>query len=863
MDRLYSKCQIDYPGNYNICKSLYALVTEAVLRLYPIIVVQPKPVLESNNDWRWKWFKGCLGALDGTYVPVRVPSNLHPKYRNRKGSVCVNVLGVCDVDMQFSYILVGWEGSAADSRVLRDAVRRQRGLRVPSGNYYLCDGGYTNGPGFLAPFRGVRYHLHEFGEGPRAPRNPRELFNLRHARARNMIERAFGVLKMRWAVLRSKTFFDIVTQNRVILACCLLQNFIRSTMNNDPMEGDDVVFEMESNMEEPIPPPNDYVEVVEPTNEWTTWRETLAISMFNEWLMDSTTSMGRGPNVNNPRRSWTIEEERALIQGLKELVARGMKADNGLRSGYTLFLEQYMRQQFPGTTIRAEPHITSKITVWKKNYGLLQPLLQETSGVGWSESGHILEVEEPVWQDYVKVYPKGKGLRNKPWPFYSDWVDIFGKDRATGEGAEGFADAVQEVLSNTGDNAPAQNVSSGGGGGDFESNENEIQSSPTHGVESSASGRGKRVGKRKRLKDAEVEVVGLLHTLCEKADKRWGEMVERIGVQHDAKEQRKVLYEALKCIPILTTEQRFIVSKYFCRNKEDMDVFFSVDDEEKASMGVLYYTGQLHFQQISSSSQLTPRHHPLNSNPMERHASMLRIAERYRRPGWSANEERECYRLFFNLCRETPDVNVPAVFNSLWAQLSIQLTEEMLHYFSVLMVKSKIRALHRNFRDFLRFLETPGVEVHAESGLVNVNHTYWAYVGRETDMEYYFRHVGFQWYEECVDLWDLRRAAGVHIGAGERAYDPIMFDDTDEENIAADDPNGANGDDDAALDVGNEHGHGAAGNMKEVEDDAVEEVYEDEYAAEAAAVEVVQIEEDHAPDEMDIDTDVDSCVDSD
>ncbi|CAA0820421.1 Unknown protein [Striga hermonthica] len=300
--------------------------------------------------------------------------------------------------------------------------------------------------------------------------------------------------------------------------------------------------------------------------------------------MECTTTVGRGPNTNNPRRTWTFEEERALIQGLKDLLARGMKADNGFRSGYTLFLEQYMQQQFPGTTIRAEPHISSKITVWKKNYGLLAPLLQSGSGVGWSETGHLLDVEDAVWNDYVKVYSKAKGLRNKPWPFYSDWVDIFGKDRATGEGAEGFADAVQEVLSNTGDDAPTQNVRRGGVGLAFETNDNEIESSSPQGVESSASGKGKRVGKRKRVKDVEVEVVGLLSTLCEKADQRWGQMVERIGVQHDAKEQRKVLYEALKKIPMLSTEQKFIVTKYFCKNKEEMDVFFSVDEDEKASM---------------------------------------------------------------------------------------------------------------------------------------------------------------------------------------------------------------------------------------------------------------------------------------
>ena len=45
----------------------------------------------------------------------------------------MNVLGVCNPNMQFIYVLSGWEGSAADSRVLRDAVHRPESLRVPTG----------------------------------------------------------------------------------------------------------------------------------------------------------------------------------------------------------------------------------------------------------------------------------------------------------------------------------------------------------------------------------------------------------------------------------------------------------------------------------------------------------------------------------------------------------------------------------------------------------------------------------------------------------------------------------------------------------------------------------------------------------
>lgn len=43
------------------------------------------------------------------------------------------MLAVCDMHMNFVYLVTGWEGSAADSRILRDAVARRDGLKVPTG----------------------------------------------------------------------------------------------------------------------------------------------------------------------------------------------------------------------------------------------------------------------------------------------------------------------------------------------------------------------------------------------------------------------------------------------------------------------------------------------------------------------------------------------------------------------------------------------------------------------------------------------------------------------------------------------------------------------------------------------------------
>jgi hypothetical protein len=101
--------------------------------------------------------QNCIGAIDGSHVPVtRTPSRASP-WRNRKGSLSQNAMFACDFDLNITFISCGWEGSASDARVLNSAI--QRGFIVPAGKFYLVDGGYGNTQFFLAPYRGVRYHL--------------------------------------------------------------------------------------------------------------------------------------------------------------------------------------------------------------------------------------------------------------------------------------------------------------------------------------------------------------------------------------------------------------------------------------------------------------------------------------------------------------------------------------------------------------------------------------------------------------------------------------------------------------------------------------------------------------------------------
>ena len=69
-----------------------------------------------------------------------------------------------------------------------------------------------------------------------SPVNQNELFNLRHASARNVVERVFGVLKKRWAILTRPPQFNMNIQAKIPPALAALHNFI---LDHDPHDIDE------------------------------------------------------------------------------------------------------------------------------------------------------------------------------------------------------------------------------------------------------------------------------------------------------------------------------------------------------------------------------------------------------------------------------------------------------------------------------------------------------------------------------------------------------------------------------------------------------------------------------------------------
>ncbi|XP_040365609.1 uncharacterized protein LOC112169087 isoform X5 [Rosa chinensis] len=169
------------------------------------------------------------------YPYFQVPAKDQSRFRNKKGVLSQNLLAACTFDLQFIFVYPGWEGSAAGSRVLRAVLDdpHQNFPHIPEGKYFLVDTGYANMKGFIAPFQGVRYHVHEYRGANQLPRNARELFNHRHSSLSNVIQRSFHVLKTRFPILKLAPQYAFHTQRDIVIAACVLHNYIRRELKND------------------------------------------------------------------------------------------------------------------------------------------------------------------------------------------------------------------------------------------------------------------------------------------------------------------------------------------------------------------------------------------------------------------------------------------------------------------------------------------------------------------------------------------------------------------------------------------------------------------------------------------------------
>lgn len=180
---------------------------------------------------RWQ-FPNCIGAIDGKHVVMISPPNSGSIYYNYKGTHSIVLMGVADAEYKFIYIDVGRNGRFSDGGVFNRCTFAKamdsnklnlpeptalpgRDLRVP---YLLvADDAFAMRPNLMKPY------------GQRGLTMVQRVYNYRLSRARRIIENAFGIMSARFRVLRSPIHLNPEKTKKVVLASCVLHNYMIDT----------------------------------------------------------------------------------------------------------------------------------------------------------------------------------------------------------------------------------------------------------------------------------------------------------------------------------------------------------------------------------------------------------------------------------------------------------------------------------------------------------------------------------------------------------------------------------------------------------------------------------------------------------
>ncbi|KAL5803062.1 hypothetical protein ACOSQ4_031367 [Xanthoceras sorbifolium] len=152
-------------------------------------------------------------------------------------------------------------------------------------------------------------------------------------------------------------------------------------------------------------------------------------------------SIGTSENVmqgkSKQRQAWTIFEEESFLTVLEDFVANGKHCDTGnFKASSLAQMEKALNQIFPGSNLKANPHLESKLKKWKKKFSTIYDMMN-TSSFACNDVKKCIEVDSnEAWESYVKHYSSAAEWRNKPYPIFDRLANIFGKDRANEEGVE-------------------------------------------------------------------------------------------------------------------------------------------------------------------------------------------------------------------------------------------------------------------------------------------------------------------------------------------------------------------------------------------------------------------------------------------
>lgn len=224
-------------GISTVCNCVQDFCDAVIRVLLPQHIKFPDPAkfVEMAKFFESRWrVPQCVGAIDGSHIPIIAPEEYPGDYFNRKGWHSVVLQAVVNGKGQFWDICVGFPGSVHDARVLKQSYVWERlsdgdllgqnkvnicGCDV--GHYLIGDPAYPLQNWLMKPFSDTgRLSVEQ------------QKYNYRISSARSVVEMSFGRLKGRWRCLMKRNDCKLDLTKKMVLACCVLHNICEEHGDN-------------------------------------------------------------------------------------------------------------------------------------------------------------------------------------------------------------------------------------------------------------------------------------------------------------------------------------------------------------------------------------------------------------------------------------------------------------------------------------------------------------------------------------------------------------------------------------------------------------------------------------------------------
>ncbi|XVF83852.1 hypothetical protein PTKIN_Ptkin16aG0526600 [Pterospermum kingtungense] len=177
-------------------------------------------------------------------------------------------------------------------------------------------------------------------------------------------------------------------------------------------------------------------------------------------------------------------------------------------------------------------------------------------------------------------HPTAKGLRNKAFPHYDDCVAIFGRDRATGLGAETTADAVEEIGDSVDDDSAGANKGTETPTlGTMEDVDGSIGATGATGATSRKSGAHKRA----RSSDGTDELVEQLAGIKNIYQDSMQEMMTFFRKEYEGIDRRLGLPQVLEELEGFSVDEIIKVGAYMSKDPTKVDYFFALNPSRRSA----------------------------------------------------------------------------------------------------------------------------------------------------------------------------------------------------------------------------------------------------------------------------------------